>query len=234
MFYGCNRLVGGTGFVTPSGGGTATYCKLGSTGLLTDPDDDGRNWCWGTLYDDGVLEVSASSSVDESRTVESHGRVCINGSYNALGGMPWNDVRKQVLSAEFLADMAAFSYCDLNYWFYSCMNMTGVTGWSYLAGVHEMKYTFSSCTSLVTLCLTGLDPSSFTNLQYAFSGCSALVTIYVDSTWALPSSGVSGIGTFYNDKAIVGGNGTTYSSSNYGYAYCRIDTASTPGYLTAI
>jgi len=88
------------------------------------------------------------------------------------------------------------------------------------------------CTSLVTLYLTGLDPSSFTNLQYAFSGCSALVTIYVDSTWALPSSGLSGVGT-YNSKAIVGGNGTTYSSSNYGYAYCRIDTASTPGYLTA-
>jgi len=27
------------------------------------------------------------------------------------------------------------------------VNLTGVTGWSYLAGVHEMKYTFSSCTS---------------------------------------------------------------------------------------
>jgi len=92
---------------------------------------------------------------------------------------------------------------------------------------------FTSYSALVTLYLTGLDSSSFTNLQYAFSGCSALVTIYVDSTWTLPSSGLTGVGTFYNSKAIVGGNGTTYSSSNYGYAYCRIDTASTPGYLTA-
>ena len=74
-------------------------------------------------------------------------RDCINGSYNALGGMPWNDVRKQVLTVEFQSDMAAFSYCNLNYWFYSCVNLTGVSGWSYLAGVHEMKYTFSSCTS---------------------------------------------------------------------------------------
>jgi len=59
--------------------------------------------------------------------------------------MPWNDVRKQVLTVEFQSDMAAFSYCNLNYWFYSCVNMTDVTGWSHLAGVHEMKYTFSSC-----------------------------------------------------------------------------------------
>ena len=93
---------------------------------------------------------------------------------------------------------------------------------------------FTSCSALVTPYLTGLDPSSFTNLQYAFSGCSALVTIYVDSTWALPSSDLSGPGTFYNDKVLVGGNGTTYSSSNYGYAYCRIGTASAPGYLTAM
>ena len=59
--------------------------------------------------------MSAGSSIDESRTVASHGRVCINGSYNALGGMPWNDVRKQVLTVEFQSDMAAFSYCNLNY-----------------------------------------------------------------------------------------------------------------------
>jgi len=96
-----------------------------------------------------------------------------------------------------------------------------------LALAYEMKHTFSSCAlnreaarkcpwgaRRLTLYLTGLDPSSLTNLQYAFSGCSALVTIYVDSTWILPNSGLTGVGTFYNSKAIVGGNGTTYSISN--------------------
>ncbi len=36
-----------------------------------------------------------------------------------------------------------------------------------------------------------------------------------------------------NCKAIVGGKGTTYSSSAYGYAMMRVETAGTAGYLTA-
>lgn len=66
------------------------------------------------------------------------------------------------------------------------------------------------------------------------SGCSSLTTIYADSTWTLPSSGISGSQCFYNCRALVGGNGTTWSSSNVGYAYMRIDTASTPGYMTSL
>ena len=38
---------------------------------------------------------------------------------------------------------------------------------------------------------------------------------------------------FYNCRSLVGGNGTVWSSSNVSYTYMRIDTASTPGYLTA-
>lgn len=77
-----------------------------------------------------------------------------------------------------------------------------------------------------------MDPSALLDYAYAFAGCSNLVTIYVDSTWAL-ASGASGMATFYNCGQIVGGNGTVYSSSAYGYARMVIDTAGTPGYLTA-
>ena len=51
--------------------------------------------------------------------------------------------------------------------------------------------------------------------------------------WALPSSGVSGMQCFYNCKALVGGNGTAWSSSNTGYTYMRVDRAGQAGYLTA-
>ena len=100
------------------------------------------------------------------------------------------------------------------------------------AGVRSLRYTFSSC-AFTTLDLRGFDPSTLTDLFYTFSGCSSLVTIYADSTWALPSSGITGSQCFYSCRSLVGGNGTAWSSSNTGYAYMRIDKASTPGYLTA-
>ncbi len=34
-------------------------------------------------------------------------------------------------------------------------------------------------------------------------------------------------------SSLVGGNGTAYASSKASYNHFRIDTASTPGYLTA-
>jgi len=49
-----------------------------------------------------------------------------------------------------------------------------------------------------------------------------------------PASGISGSQCFYScSTALVGGNGMVWSSSNTSYTYFRIDTASTPGYLTA-
>ena len=54
-----------------------------------------------------------------------------------------------------------------------------------------------------------------------------------DAGWTLPKSGISGMATFYNCKAIVGDNGTTYDSSRYGYAMMQVDTDAVAGYLTA-
>ena len=86
---------------------------------------------------------------------------------------------------------------------------------------------------MTSLSLAGLDPSADKDWFYCFAGRRNLATIYVDATWALPS-GASGLYTFYNCTSLVGGAGTAYSSSNVGYAYMRIDSASTPGYLTAV
>ena len=96
-----------------------------------------------------------------------------------------------------------------------------------------LRYTFSSCSGLTSLDFRGFDPSHLTRLYYTFGGCSSLVTIYADSTWALPSSGITGSSCFYNCNALVGGNGTAYSSSKTSYTYMRIDAANSAGYLTA-
>lgn len=109
---------------------------------------------------------------------------------------------------------------------------TSVTGWANLSNVTSMRYAMNGCTGVTSLDLRGMDPSSLTDLFYAFAGCSALTTIYADSTWALPGT-ASGSGTFYNCRSIVGGNGTAYSTSAYGYARMVIDRAGQTGYLTA-
>ena len=95
-----------------------------------------------------------------------------------------------------------------------------------------MRFMFAAC-AVTTLGFRGFDPSHLTDLFYTFSGCSHLTTIYADSTWALPTSGISGSQCFYScSTSLVGGNGTVCASSKTGYTNFRIDTASTPGYVT--
>lgn len=231
VFYGCNRLVGGTGWVPSSTAGKAAV-SLGSSGALTNPANDQRTWVWGYLYDDGALEVSASSVADASREVLYGGRVCCNAHYTAISAMPWYDGRASLTSCVFKADLASVTMSSLDYWFYGETALASVTGWANVRGLVSARYLFNGCTGVTTLDLRGLDPSALKDYFYMFAGCSSLVTIYVDSTWAL-ASGASGMGTFYNCRAIVGGNGTTYSASAYGYARAVIDRAGQVGYLTA-
>ena len=85
---------------------------------------------------------------------------------------------------------------------------------------------------MTSLDFRGFDPSGLTSLYLTFGSCSNLVTIYADSSWTLPSSGLSGSQTFYNCSSLVGGNGTTHASSRNSYTYMRIDAANSVGYLT--
>ena len=110
----------------------------------------------------------------------------------ASGGEPGIDAtayETQMASVAFAADMANFSYINMNYWFYGLNAITSFTGIANLANVHEMQYTFSSCSGLTSLDFRGFDPSTLTNLFLTFGSCSNLVTIYADSSWALASSG---------------------------------------------
>ena len=68
VLYGCNRLVGGTGYVPKSTAGKSSLV-LGSTGVLTDPRSDSRTWVWAHLYDTGALEITASPTPDSLRAV---------------------------------------------------------------------------------------------------------------------------------------------------------------------
>ncbi|MBP3885797.1 MAG: hypothetical protein J6D54_12800 [Olsenella sp.] len=231
VLYGCNRLVGGTGYVPTSTAGKAAL-SLGSSGVLTDPNADARTWVWGHLYVDGELVIKASDTPEASRALTCSGRVCTNAHYQAAGCTPWYDSRASVRLATFAADLATATLASIDYWFYSHTALLTVSGWENVRGLASLRYAMNGCSGLVSLDLSGFDPSSLKDLFYAFAQCKALETIYADSTWTLPS-GCSGLGTFYNDTRLKGGNGTEYSSSAYGYARMVIDREGQAGYLTA-
>lgn len=237
MFNSCNRLVGGTDGFVPSSTSGASVCKLGAGGVLTDPGNDARTWFYAHFYEDGEGVLTATATPDSSRTLRASGRICAIGKYTGLGFTPWDGMtgpthRQYLTSATFAADMATFSYLNLNYLFYSCTNLASISGLGNLSGVRSMRYTFSSC-SFTTIDFRGFDPSTLTDLFYTFSGCSQMTTIYADATWTLPTSGITGSQCFYSCSSLVGGNGTAWASSKTAYTYFRIDTTGTPGYITS-
>ena len=217
----------------PSNPGGATACKLGTGGVLTNPNADGREWCKVFVYTDGSVVITKNGSVDANKTLRASGRMCVNAKYEASNVLVGYADRSQMRTVAFAADMSTFTEVNLNYWFYGINAVTSFTGLGNLSGVREMCFAFTSCTGLTSLDFWGFDPTHLTDLYYCFGGCNNLVTIYADSTWALPSSGVSGASCFYNCSKLVGGNGTTWTSSKTSYTYMRIDAANSAGYLTA-
>ncbi|MBQ9044063.1 MAG: hypothetical protein IJ111_14765 [Eggerthellaceae bacterium] len=236
-FNGCYRLVGGADGFVPQNTSGASVCKLGAGGVLTDPANDLRTWFWAHFYDDGEGVLTATSIPESGRVVLASNRICAIGKYRSLGFTPWDGSeathRRKLARVVFAADMSVYTYLNLNYLLYSCVNVAAVVGLSNLRGVRSMYFTFASCSSLEEIDFRGFDPSTLTDLSYCLSSCTKLTTIYADATWALPSSGITGSQCFYSSKALVGGNGTAWSSSNVSYTYMRIDKAGQPGYLTA-
>ena len=130
------------------------------------------------------------------------------------------------------ADASRLANVNLNYWFYGCNALASVSGMANLRGVARMDHTFNSCSALAELDLRGMSPAALASMAYTFGACTSLAKILVDADWELPK-GCTGSSTFYNCKAIVGGNGTAYDSKQTTCAMCRIDREGQAGYLTA-
>ncbi|MBR7090848.1 MAG: BspA family leucine-rich repeat surface protein [Clostridia bacterium] len=114
--------------------------------------------------------------------------------------------------------------------YYTGLTALDVSAWD-TSSVTNMGSMFDSCSSLTTLDLSGWGTRSVTKMSFMFYNCSGLTKIYVGSGWNTASV-TNGSNMFTGCISIVGGNGTTYSSSNMTHTYARVDTASTPGYLT--
>ncbi|MBR1416977.1 MAG: BspA family leucine-rich repeat surface protein, partial [Bacilli bacterium] len=128
--------------------------------------------------------------------------------------------------------------------FYSMTGLTSLNlsnfNTSNVTDIYGMCYGMSSLTSLD---LSSFDTSSVVRMggSYTsdgmFSYCTNLQRIYVNASKWNTNAVTSSTYMFYNDTNLVGGAGTTYSSSYTDKTYARIDggpTSSTPGYLTDI
>lgn len=232
MLYGCARLVGGADGFVPKFSSGPSVLKLGAGGVLTHPEDDLRTWLNATLFADGELRIGFAKSDESAREVVASEDLCANAVYNAVQCTPWARYSGQVKNVTFAADASRPASVSLNYWFYGCTALESVTGLGQLRGVARMDHAFNTCSALAELDLRGMDPSMLTSMAYTFANCSTLAKIVVDASWELPK-GCSGMSTFHNCKALVGGNGTVYDSGKTGCAMAVVDREGSPGYLTA-
>lgn len=232
VLYGCSKLVGGTDGFVPSPSSGASVLKLGAGGVLTDPESGIRTWLDATLFADGELKIGFAKAVAAGREVLAAGKLCANAKYNAIQATPWASFGKSVKAVAIAADASRLANVNLNYWFYGCNALASVSGIANLRGVARMDHAFNSSSALAELDLRGMSPAALASMAYTFGACTSLAKILVDADWE-PPKGCTGSSTFYNCKAIVGGNGTAYDSKQTMCAMRRIDREGQAGYLTA-
>ena len=90
---------------------------------------------------------------------------------------------------------------------------------------------FQNCDALVELDISSFDTSLVTDMHNMFKNSDKLKTIYVSNKFVTDQVTIDGT-MFTGSTKLVGGNGTTYSSSHVDKEYARVDTADTPGYFT--
>ena len=258
MFNFCPRLVGGQGTTWdidnpkdktyahidggPSNPGyftaaTEAYaCYTSSNTTLTFYYDSQRSSRTGTTYDLNTDDNDTDWDTDGTNA----------------------NVTKMVFDPSFAGARPTTTYD----WFYGMQNLESITGMSYLntsevtnmahmfnscskltsidlsgfntSKVTDMRLMFYNCTGLTSLDLSSFNTSNVTNMFSMFGGCSSLRTIYVGSGWSTAAVSTS-TNMFYNCTSLVGGQGTTWNSSNpKDKAYAHIDGGpSNPGYFTA-
>ena len=169
---------------------------------------------------------------------------------------PWQGQISSIKVVECGSPIQPYS---LKYWFansaiekadFSLLDMSRVTNTEYLfsqcANLAEVTFndtkaenlelidgTFYYCVALPTIDISSFKTDSVTNMNYMFYLCQQLTTIYASDDFVVPS-GATSSSMFGGCDALVGGSGTTFSSSHTNGEYARIDNPpSAPGYFTA-
>ena len=122
---------------------------------------------------------------------------------------------------------------NMCYMFSGCSRLTSLDLSSFNTyRVTDMSAMFEGCSGLTSLDLSNFDTSSVIYMEYMFKKCSNLTTIYAGDGWSTSKVTYSN-SMFWECTSLVGGMGTTYSSSHVDKAYAHIDGGTAnPGYFT--
>ena len=123
---------------------------------------------------------------------------------------------------------------SMAYMFYKCVNLTSLDVRNFnTSQVTTMFSMFNGCSSLTSLDLSSFNTSQVTIMGSMFNGCNNLQTIYAGNGWSTAAVAASS-NMFTGCTSLVGGQGTTYSSSNpRDKTYAHIDGGtSNPGYFS--
>ena len=118
--------------------------------------------------------------------------------------------------------------------FSGCSSLTSLDVSSFnTSQVTNMTCMFYDCSSLTSLDLSSFNTSKVTDMRVLFYNCNNLRTVYVGNGWSTAAV-TSSTSMFENCTSLVGGQGTTYNSSNpTDKTYAHIDGGpSNPGYFT--
>ena len=132
-----------------------------------------------------------------------------------------------------LSNFNTANVTNMAYMFDDCVAMKSLDLSSFnTAKVTSMEDMFYDCRGLTSLDLSGFNTSNVTDMSYMFELCTNLMTIFAGDGWS--TAGVTNSNyMFLYCNSLVGGMGTTYSSSHINAAYAHIDGGpSNPGYFS--
>ena len=258
MFRDCTNLVGGQGTTYNESnpwdktyahidGGTsnpgyftewkeAYACYTPSNTTLTFYYDTQRSSRTGTTYDLNTGYADIGWQTDGTNA--SVTKVVFDPSF--AGARPtitcvWFDGMTNLQFITGMSYLNTSEVTDMSYMFAGCEKLTSVDVSHFnTSKVIYMGRMFDLCTRLTSLDLSSFNTSHVAEMRSMFSNCSNLRTIYVGSGWSTAAVMYS-TEMFWNCICLVGGQGTTWNSSNpTDKTYAHIDGGpSNPGYFTA-
>ena len=182
------------------------------------------------LYTDGELVFQTSRTAAPGRTIQQTYQVP-GSDRSGADYAAWYDQRVQIAKVTFAETIRPASTA---LWFYGCVNLRTIEGLDRLdtSAVTDMSQMFAGCSSLTALDLTAFDTSKVMAMRQMFFNCSSLRTIDASDRF-VTTAVTSSVDMFTGCTSLVGGRGTTYSSSNADKTRARIDGGtSAPGYFT--
>ena len=234
------------GWLVDDGSGNSTYTlKIGANGRIYAKtlQNAFENMTNVTQFDFSNLDTSEATRMDRafskcssvtSLDLSTFDTKNVTNMYNMFGyGSAGPMTHNSTLQTIIFGDKFDTSnVTNMGSMFYGCDALTSLDVTKFnTSRVTLMSSMFCGTRLLTSIDVSSFDTSSVQDMNSMFSWNDKLEKIYVSNKWST-SSVTNGSGIFYYDDKLVGGNGTTYNSSNVDVTYARIDTASTPGYFT--